>query len=349
MKLSAQESFELQAMELENRKIILHNHHENPTWSASKLAKVLKFPKTTVYDVLKRFKETLTVDRAKGTGAKKGSRNPRLEKTVMRSIKSNPGLSDNDRAKRYSTTRSNIRRIRARNGYKSFIAVKTPNRSDKQNSTAKKRARLLYDKVLTKFKGCIIMDDETYVKLDLKQLPGRKFYISNIRGNVAEKFKWVKLDKFAKKVMIWQAICSCGLKSKVFVTSSTMTSAVYIKECLQKRLLPFIKQHRSATKFWADLASVHFSKAAMEWYKANSVDVIPKEMNPPNCPQLRPIEKFWAIVKGKLKRSGGYVKDIKSMRSKWNQFAGKVTRKDVQKLMRPIRKQARLFIRSDEN
>ena len=67
------------------------------------------------------------------------------------------------------------------------------------------------------------MDGKTYVELDLRQLPEQKFYVPNIRGCVAEKFKYVKLDKCFKKAMIWPAICSCGLKSKAFVTSSTLS------------------------------------------------------------------------------------------------------------------------------
>lgn len=104
------------------------------------------------------------------------------------------------------------------------------------------------------------MDDETYVKRDFKQLPGQKYYVSSIRGNVPNRYKFVQQDKFAKKYLIWQCICSCGLKSRTFVTSSTLNADLYIKECLQKRLLPFIRSHRSSVKFWPDLASIHYAK-----------------------------------------------------------------------------------------
>lgn len=77
-----------------------------------------------------------------------------------------------------------------------------PNQNDKQNKTAKTRSRLLYDDVLTKFDGCILIDDETYVKCDFKQLRCQKFYVSNFRGNVLNKFKFVCEDKFAKKLLI---------------------------------------------------------------------------------------------------------------------------------------------------
>ena len=40
----------------------------------------------------------------------------------------------------------------------------------------------------------------------------------------------------------------------------------------------------------------------MEWYAANNVQVMPKDKNPRNTPELRPIEKYWVIVKRNLKK-----------------------------------------------
>ena len=157
-----------------------------------------------------------------------------------------------------------------------------------------------------------------HVKLDFKQLPGSKFYLADTRGNVDEKYKFINLEKFAKKHMICQGICSCGLKTKAFVTSGTMTLDVYMKECLQKRVLPFIRNHRLSVKFWPDLASCHYSRKVLEWYENNNVDYVPRNMNPQNCPQFRPIENYWAIMKSKSKKSGKMVKDLNSLRPTWN-------------------------------
>lgn len=73
-----------------------------------------------------------------------------------------------------------VRNILAKEGYRSYKASKHPNRHMKQNCAAIKRARLLYDGVLTTHKGCTLIDDETYVR----------------------KFMFVFADKFTKKVMI---------------------------------------------------------------------------------------------------------------------------------------------------
>lgn len=99
---------------------------------------------------------------------------------------------------------------------------------------------------------------------------------------------------------------------------------------------------------WTDLASCHYSKAPMQWYNPNNGDVIPKSINPPNCPQLRLIEKCWAIVKAKLMRSSGAAKKVKSMLDKWDKAASKVMTHGVQTWMGSIRKKVLNFIRNAE-
>jgi hypothetical protein len=42
--------------------------------------------------------------------------------------------------------------------------------------------------------------------------------------------------------MVWQAICSCGQKSKAFVTSKTINSKVYTEEGPQKRQKQILKK-----------------------------------------------------------------------------------------------------------
>ena len=52
--------------------------------------------------------------------------------------------------------------------------------------------------------------------------------------------------------------------------------------------------------FWPDLASAHYSKRSLEEMERLNIVVVPKSANPPNVPQLRPIENFWANLKRKI-------------------------------------------------
>ena len=64
-------------------------------------------------------------------------------------------------------------------------------------------------------------------------------------------------------------------------------------KCCLSRIKRLIKAHRSTSVlFWPDLATIHYSKDAQQFYDDNGVMLVPKKMNPPNCPELRPIEKI---------------------------------------------------------
>ena len=64
----------------------------------------------------------------------------------------------------------------------------------------------------------------------------------------------------------------------------------------------FIEKHHSSDDylFWRDLASSHYAKDTISWMNDKTIKFMPKDMNPPNVPQLRPIEKFLAHLAQKL-------------------------------------------------
>lgn len=146
-------------MELERRKLILHKFLENPTWSIYLIGKSLHIPTSTVHDVLTRYKKTLTIDRAKHC-RKKGTLTTNIIKKLVRSAKKNPDMSLRDRARKFGVSHMGVKRGLAMEGYRSFCAIKAPNRNEKAAKSAKLRMRKLYDTVLKNYKGCILMDDE---------------------------------------------------------------------------------------------------------------------------------------------------------------------------------------------
>jgi hypothetical protein len=128
----------------------------------------------------------------------------------------------------------------------------------------------------------------------------------------------------------------------------TLNSEVYIKDCLGTRLIPLIKKHKCATKFWPDLASSHYSQKTLDWYQANKVDIIPKYRNPPNCPEFRPIEKYWGIVKRMVKKTRATIRSQSQMLNIWNICSGKVSEQIVRKMMAGIKTSVQHFIRTGE-
>ena len=61
-------------------------------------------------------------------------------------------------------------------------------------------------------------------------------------------------------------------------------------------------------------------------------------MNPPNCPEQRLIESYWALVKGILLKSKKSEKDDKEFKQKWIAALKKVTENKIHAMMAPTLK-----------
>ena len=85
---------------------------------------------------------------------------------------------------------------------------------------------------------------------------------------------------------------------------------------MKKRLMLFLKKHECFTLFLSDLTTTHYSKSSVDWYIANDVNFVPKELNPPNVSELGPIERYWALVKQKLRRDREEVKTLDEFKSR---------------------------------
>lgn len=318
------------------REKIVQTYLNNPLVSQSIIALQIQSTQSTVSRVIKRFLETNSFKHFKGGGRRKGFANKKLVADVLKTFKSNPQLSLAAVAKIFACSKSHVARIKKNCKLRTY-------RNVKQQIIAKSRARKLHNYIHIKKFRCIIMDDKTCVKTVFKQMPeGYNYHVSRIGGLVNKKYRHILTEKFAQKYMVWQAICSCGRKCKPFIFKGTMTSKRYIKECLQKRLLPIIRSHKKSVLFWPDLTSYHYSKATLNWFLNNSINVVAQSMNPPNNPKLRPIANFWPLVKNILIRNKHRTKYFKT---KLKISTSKVTKFNVKTLMRDILKNIRMFVR----
>lgn len=117
-----------------------------------------------------------------------------------------------------------IQRIKARHNLKTYKKQKVSKQSPEQKCRAKTRARKLYNHILDNRYTCILMDDETYVKEDSRTLPGPHFYTKSAGESVPVADMTVAMEKFGEKMLVWQAICTCGLRSSIFYTKGTINA-----------------------------------------------------------------------------------------------------------------------------
>jgi transposase len=333
-------------IDLETRKKILHTWCTEKGVTYNQIAKRFKVHHTSVKNIIDKYGNESSLKDLPRSGRKPGSSKPQLDAKVVTHIKRNRSVSTRDLAKKFKTSIGMIQRIKARNSLKTYKKRKVPKKSVEQQSRAKTRARKLYERILENSNRCILMDDETYVKQDSRALPGPQFYTKSTDEEVDDADCTIAMEKFGQKVLVWQAICTCGLRSSIFFTKGTINAQIYKDECLAKRLRHLYKKNQSSPLFWPDLASVHYAKPVLQWLSDNNIQFVEKNINPPNCPDLRPIERYWAIVKRIFRKEGTVSQTMEEFEKNWKAASRKCTKATVQNLMEGISSKVRSFFRT---
>ena len=180
-------------------------------------------------------------------------------------------------------------------GIKSYTKKSSANLTVDQEMSVKERLPKLYNKILRKI---VVIDDESYVLQNPEETPGRQYFHAKDPSKVKTKDKIKCSSKFPKKFVVWQAMDQFGNVSEPYVHEGCMDSETYLKECIMKRLIPFIKNYHCIENvvFWPDLSTIHYAKKVKTEIEKN-MSLVQKIKNPPNIPHLRPIENFWALCK----------------------------------------------------
>ena len=86
--------------------------------------------------------------------------------------------------------------------------------------------------------------------------------------------------------------------------------------------------------------SSHFTlwKKVTDYLHMKNIDFVPKIANPPNVPQLRPIEKFWAICKSKYSKLKDKPNTLRKFKGRWKKISQEVGENAEKNLMRKLRK-----------
>ena len=123
----------------------------------------------------------------------------------------------------------------------------------------------------------IILDDEKYFGLSGDNVQcNQRFYTTDPSITPSDiKYK-KKKKKFAAKPLIWMGMSSKGV-SNVYVQQA-ITTDIYLNECINKRLLPFIEKHyqRNNYIFCPDKGSAHYAGVVIERLRTKNINVVTK-------------------------------------------------------------------------
>jgi hypothetical protein len=105
-------------------------------------------------------------------------------------------------------------------------------------------------------------------------------------------------------------------------------------------LVPFIREKYSDGNyvFWPDLASSHYAKTVVATFNDENINFVPKDMNPANCPEVRPIEDFWAYLKGQVYKDSWEAENVEKLINRIKYCLSKVPLAVVQKFANSTKK-----------
>ena len=87
------------------------------------------------------------------------------------------------------------------------------------------------------------LNDEKHFTSDGSNMQSKDNYYSNDKSKFPDSAQFAGKEKFPNNAMIWVAISNRGISKQLFQPSKSeaVDSGIYINECLEKRLLPFIQ------------------------------------------------------------------------------------------------------------
>ena len=177
------------------------------------------------------------------------------------------------------------------------------------------------------------MDNESYFTLSNSSINAIDNYYSSDVGLTPAAIKYSKAAKYEEKVKVWTAISKFGI-SGLLITSSGLAidQHIYKTYCLEQRLIPFIKRYHSHSNyiFWPNLASSHYATTVCDFLILEKIEFVEKFENPANLPECRPVENFWAILKGYVYEDAWCAKTLPELeRPAYSSLHQKITKNEL--------------------
>lgn len=93
--------------------------------------------------------------------------------------------------------------------------------------------------------------------------------------------------------------------------------------------------------FQSDFATAHYAKTCLEWHKWYNIVKVTKSINPQYVPELRPIERYWAINIWILRQSQKVAKIVQDMKIYWLNGTKQQSIDSIKSLMQGIQERVK--------
>jgi transposase len=308
--------------------------------SLNKIVKILKLPKTTVYDTIKRYENAESLRSAPRSG-RPCALNVGEQKTLREIALKNNRSSAEEIQRNFvgvsgvevsvKTIRKNLHEL----GIQSRVAAVKPLLTDQQRENRLKWCLDRRNWTIRQWKS-VIWSDESRFKIFRSDGPTRVWRKSGERYKIENMRPSVKHG--GGGIMVWGCFSGKGLGPLVKVEGK-MNNQDYIK-ILERNLLPLIitKFNCRGYKFQDDNAPVHTAKNVQIWINNNNIKILSNW--PSQSPDLNPIEHLWDELERRLKKCEIHPKNSQeleiALQEEWSNIPEEVYNKLIGSMSRRI-------------
>ena len=120
--------------------------------------------------------------------------------------------------------------------------------SEEQQRQAQKICGKVYRKLLNNYD--LIIDDEKSFKSAGNNALGNRYFYSAASSAAPPNSRFQQKTKFEPKVMVLMVISAKGVSNAYFHRGKqALDQKIYLKECINRRLLPFVEKYHSNGDF----------------------------------------------------------------------------------------------------
>lgn len=301
-------------------------------FSQRRIGRMLRYPRTTIQDAIRRYRETGSYTRRPGQGRRRCT-SERDDRYIVSNVLRNRFTTASEARNRLfevrnvSVSKRTIRRRLAERGLSAGRPARVP-----ELTATHRRARLGFARehvnwTLEQWKAVLFSDES---RIALRGPDGRQ-RVYRRRGERFAECTVVKTVGYqGGSIMIWGGICYDARTELVIFERGSVNAHRYVTEVLEPHVMPFAPFIGDSFVLMHDNARVHTARVVTDYLDAVNIQRL---QWPARSPDMNPIEHVWDNLKRRIRSRTPAPRTISELKTAAVEEWENIPQSDIQDVM----------------